>query len=185
MKRTFIAIKIPVTKNISDIYQNVKLELKNEKIKWVEEWNLHITVAFLGDTEENDIENICDKFSEYLEGFNHFLLMVTGLGVFKNVNNPKTLWLGIEKSEDIKRLNNKIVEVMRSLGFNIQNKDFRPHITIGRTKFIKNRSDLKDLTERYNETEIDQLKIDEVYFYESNLTSKGPVYKVLRKFNLI
>ncbi|MBU8891509.1 MAG: RNA 2',3'-cyclic phosphodiesterase [Bacteroidales bacterium] len=184
MKRTFIAIKISNTKSISEVYQNIRLELKDERVKWVEEQNLHITLAFLGDTDEKDIDNVCNMLSEYTEGLNPFLIKITGLGVFRNVNNPKALWLGIKKSEDLNQIYNKINVAISLFGFTIQSKDFRPHLTIGRTKFLKNRSKLKNLIEKYKETQIEQLKISEVYFYESILTSEGPVYKVIKKYNL-
>ena len=100
------------------------------------------------------------------------------------MNNPKALWLGIENSENLNHIYNKITVAMSSFGFNFQKKDFKPHLTIGRTKFIKDRSKLRNLIEKYNETEIDQLTISEVYFYESILTSGGSVYNVIKKYNL-
>jgi len=184
MKRTFIAIKIPLTDNVSKIYQHIKVGLKDEKVKWVEEQNLHITILFLGDTDENDIEIICDELSLRLREFNSFLLKLTGTGVFKNIYNPKALWLGTKESVNLKELYEFIVNVIASKGFEIQKKNFKPHITIGRTKLIKNISNFRKLIESFKEKEIDQIKISEVYYYESILTSKGPWYNVIRKFNL-
>ena len=169
MKRTFFAIKIPLTKNISEIYQQIKVGLEDEKVKWVEEQNLHITILFLGDTDENDIEIICDELSLRLKEFNSLLLKLTGTGVFKNVYNPKAIWLGIEESENLKELYEDIVNAIASKGFEIQKKDFKPHITIGRTKLIKNKHNFKKLIESSKEKEIDQIKINEVYFYESSI----------------
>ncbi|MCK5028177.1 MAG: RNA 2',3'-cyclic phosphodiesterase [Bacteroidales bacterium] len=185
MKRTFFAIKIPLTKNISEIYQRLKVELKDEKVKWVEEWNLHITILFLGDTDENDIGKICDEFLLSLKEFNSFLLTVAGIGVFKSVYNPKAIWLGVKKSKDLNELYELISDMFISRSSEVQKKIFKPHITIGRTKLIKNKNNLKKLIEDFNEKEIDQIKINEIYYYESILTSKGPVYNVIRKFNLV
>jgi RNA 2',3'-cyclic 3'-phosphodiesterase len=185
MKRTFIAIKIPLTKNVSEIYQHIKVGLKDEKVKWVEERNLHITILFLGDTDEGDIVKICNKLSLRLKDFNSFLLKLTGTGVFKNVYNPKALWLGTEESENLRKLYEVIVNAIASIGFEIQKRNFIPHITVGRTKHIKNKSNFKKLIESLKVKEIDQIKISEVYFYESILTVKGSEYNVIRKFNLI
>ena len=184
MKRTFIAIKIPFTKNISEISQRIKVDLIDEKIKWVEEWNLHITILFLGDTDENDIRRINDKFFMGLKEFKSFALNLTGIGVFKNVYNPKAIWLGVEESKNLKDLYKFIIGTLISLGIEIQRRDFKPHITIGRTKFIKNKNNLKNLVERFKEKEIDQIKISEVYYFESTLTSKGPLYNVIHEFKL-
>ncbi len=185
MKRTFIAIKIPLTKNISEIYNRIKVELKDEKVKWVEEWNMHITILFLGDTYENDMEKICDELSLNMKSFNSFLLKVTSVGVFKNVYNPKALWLGVEESKNLKELYEVIAETIIPLGLKVQKKDFKPHITVGRTKFINDKNNLKNLIKDLKEEEIDEIKISDVYYYESILTSKGPVYNVIREFNMI
>lgn len=44
MKRTFIAIKIPVVKQKMEIIADIQEALRDEKIKWVESWNMHITL---------------------------------------------------------------------------------------------------------------------------------------------
>lgn len=185
MKRTFIAIKIPFTKNISEIYQHIKVGLKDEKVKWVEDRNLHITILFLGNTDEGNIGKICDKLLLSLKDFRSFLLPVAGIGVFKNVYNPKAIWIGVEESKNLKELYEVIADVITSIKFEVQKKDFKPHITIGRTKFIKNKINLKNLIDNFKEKEIDQIKISEIYYYESILTSKGSVYNVIQKINLI
>jgi 2'-5' RNA ligase len=185
MKRTFIAIKIPLTKNISEIYQHIKIGLKEEKIKWVEEFNLHITILFLGDTNEKDIEKICKNLSLKLNEFSSFLLNVFGVGVFKSVYNPKAIWIGTEESEKIKELYELIVNTLTTVGIEVQKRDFKPHITIGRTKNLKDKFNLKKLIERNKEKVIDHIKITEVFYYESLLTPNGPVYNEIKKFNLI
>ena len=185
MKRTFIAIKIPLTENVSEVYQNIKIGLKEEKVKWVEKWNLHITILFLGDTNENDIEKICEGLSLNLKEFCSFSLKLKEAGAFRDVYKPKAIWIGTKESKQLKELYELIVNSLFSIGFEVQRREFKPHITIGRTKFIKNKNNLKNLVEIFKEKEIDQIKISEVYYYESILTSKGPLYKVIRKFNLI
>jgi 2'-5' RNA ligase len=184
MKRTFIAIKIPLTNNIAEVYKHSKAVLKNEKIKWVEDWNLHITILFIGETEENDVEEICNVLSTNLKDINSFLLNIIGTGVFKNVYNPRALWFGIKESENLKKLHEIILNSLKSIGFDIQKRNFTPHLTIGRTKFIKDKNNFKKLIESLQEKEIERIKISDVYFYESILTSAGPRYEVIEKFIL-
>jgi 2'-5' RNA ligase len=139
----------------------------------------------LGDTYESDIEKICKNLSLKLNGFSSFLLNLFGVGVFKSVYNPKAIWIGAEESNVFKELYELIVNTLTTIGIEVQQRDFKPHITIGRTKNMKDIFNLKKLIERNKEQEIDKLKITEVYYYESVLSSKGPVYNVIKKFDLI
>ena len=112
MKRTFIAIKTPISGQAAEFIQNIKFALKNEKIKWVEDWNTHITLFFIGDIDENIIDEIGNKLTDNLEEIKSFNLICEGVGVFKNIYNPKTLWFGIRQSENLVNLKLAVHKVM-------------------------------------------------------------------------
>ncbi|MCK5168387.1 MAG: RNA 2',3'-cyclic phosphodiesterase [Bacteroidales bacterium] len=185
MKRTFLAIKIPVSKQMIEFIQDIKFVLKDERIKWVENWNLHITLFFIGDIDESIIDEISNKLTDNLGEIKSFNLICKGVGVFKNIYNPKVLWFGIKQSENLINLKLAVDKVISSFGFIIEERDFKPHLTIGRVKLVKNNEKFKNALEKYKEVEIQNFSIKEVIFYESKLTLKGPVYNVLKKFPLI
>jgi len=185
MKRTFLAIKIPVSKQMIEFIQDIKFVLKDEKIRWIENWNLHITLFFIGDIDESIIDEISNKLTDNLREIKSFNLSCKGVGVFKNVYNPKILWFGIKQSENLINLKLAVDKVISSFGFTIEERDFKPHLTIGRVKLVKNKNKFKNVLEKYKEVEIQNFSIKEVILYESKLTPKGPVYNVLKKFPLI
>lgn len=185
MKRTFIAIRTPISKQTAEFIQDIKFVLKDEKIKWVEDWNLHITLFFIGNIDENIIDEIGNKLTDNLGKIKSFTLSSEGVGVFKNVYKPKILWFGIRQSENLTNLKLAVDKVISSFGFTIEERDFKPHLTIGRVRFIKNKDKIKNALEKYKEVEIQDFSINEVIFYESKLTPKGPVYEVLKKVPLI
>jgi 2'-5' RNA ligase len=185
MKRTFLAIKIPVSKQMIEFIQDIKFVLKDEKIRWVENWNLHITLFFIGDIDESIIDEISNKLTDNLREIKSFNLSCKGVGVFKNVYNPKILWFGIKQSENLINLKLAVDKVISSFGFTIEERDFKPHLTIGRVKLVKNKNKFKNVLEKYKEVEIQNFSIKEVILYESKLTPKGPLYNVLKKFPLI
>lgn len=184
MKRTFIAIKIPVLKNMENIVNELKLTLNDEKIKWVESWNIHITLFFIGDTEEDMIVEIGEALKYKLKEFKKFSLECFGLGVFKSIYNPKAFWLGLKESELLQDLKKSVDDIMRSFGYSVDERKFKPHITIGRTKFLKDKNQLKQLINKYENAFIQDIEVNEVVFYESELTAKGPIYKVLKSIPL-
>jgi len=181
MKRTFIAIKIPFTKQELGIITDIQDALKKEKIKWVESWNLHITLFFLGDTDDNIIQPLTEKLVKQLKTTKYFNLVLKGLGVFKSIRDPKVIWIGINKSNELQMLKNEIDAIVSEFGFKTDEREFKPHLTLGRVKFVNNKTEFKDLLEKYKETDFGKVVIDKVIFYESRLTPQGPVYKSLKE----
>jgi 2'-5' RNA ligase len=179
MKRTFIAIKIPLSYKTKELLNNVKVELKDEKIRWVENHNMHITLFFLGDTDETKIVNIGNDLKNALHEFEAFHIQCKGIGVFKSIFRPRAFWIGIEKSKNLENLNSIIRDLMISFGFTSDYKEFRPHLTIGRLKHIKDIDKLKSLIDLYKEFEIQNVKVTEICFFESQLTPQGSIYKSL------
>lgn len=184
MKRIFIGIKIPLSTKAAELMYDVKQELKDEKIKWVEKQNLHLTLFFLGNTDESYIDKISNQLTKSLAGIKSFNLKMEGLGVFKNSLNPKTVWFGIRNSENLINLKNAVDSAMSLFGFLFEGSHFKPHVTVGRVKFVKNRKRFKTMIEKYSNAEIQELEINEVIFYESVLKPQGPVYEILKEFPL-
>lgn len=184
MKRTFIAVKIPLKKGALEIIQDIKNEFKNDKIKWVESWNLHITLYFLGDTEENRIEGVIETLKENLNQFEKFNLKLNGIGVFGAARDPKVIWIGIDKSEQFQKLKLIINNSLKELGFKVDEKVFKPHLTIGRIKYIRDKTKLKNLLKQHETLKLGVIEVDKVYYYESQLTQRGPIYKILSENQL-
>ena len=64
MRRTFVAIKIPVSNQTVELINDIQSELKDDKIKWVESCNMHITLFFLGDTDEEIVNTLKDTITQ-------------------------------------------------------------------------------------------------------------------------
>ncbi|MCG8411593.1 MAG: RNA 2',3'-cyclic phosphodiesterase [Bacteroidales bacterium] len=183
MKRTFIAINTQLSDDSLELVDELKTELQDEKIRWVSNNNFHLTLFFIGDTAPNLIPDILKSLRNALCKFDSFLLKCRGLGVFRNYKNPKTLWFGFEPSEQLLRLKKEIDSVMSFLGFD-QELAFNPHLTLGRTQFIRDKNNLKSLVDRFSNTPIQTFHVNEVLFIESVLTPQGAIYKPLDAIKL-
>ncbi|HOW10785.1 MAG: RNA 2',3'-cyclic phosphodiesterase [Bacteroidales bacterium] len=184
MKRLFIAIKIVPEGDLLRMISSVKAMVGDESIKWVDPCNVHITLAFLGDTGERKIKPLTRILPEVCTGHGRFEFSLSGTGVFKNYNDPRVIWVGINPKEAITALNAKITCGLKSGGFLTEDRSFRPHLTIGRIRTIKDSERLKRVLETYRETEFQTIKASEVILYESILMQTGPLYKELAKFPL-
>lgn len=184
MKRTFIATKITPGEKLLKTYTKLRNELKNEKIKWVNSDHFHITLFFLGDTEEEMIPRVRTQVDNLVDQFTSFYINLSGLGVFKNINKPRVLWAGIYQYETLKEIKERIENEMVALGFPKEEREFRPHLTMARLKWINDKEKLKSLLEEYQNEDFQQVKINEIIYYESILKPSGPVYKPLEKIIL-
>ena len=184
MKRIFIAVKIGPDEVFRKVISTFKFGLKDENINWINPENIHLTLAFLGDTEEGKIKVISSVIKEKCEGFGNFEIKVKGTGVFKNLNDPRVIWTGIETSEKLKQLYILINKCLGEADIKIEDRLFKPHLTLGRIKHMKPGNSLKDLIEKYRETQLQLVPVNEIILYESILLPQGPVYKPISIYKI-
>ncbi|HOF20216.1 MAG TPA: RNA 2',3'-cyclic phosphodiesterase [Bacteroidales bacterium] len=185
MKRIFTAIKIIPEKSFLDIHSSFQAILANEKIKWVDTSNIHLTLAFLGDIDEKRIPELAVMLKLKCAGSGEFDFTLAGAGIFKNLRDSRVIWLGVKEYEKLISLYEEIKAGLKETGFQTEDRQFRPHITIGRIKFIRDAGNLGKALEMYRDQFIQKVNVEELVLYESILKPSGPVYKALEKFRLV
>jgi len=152
------------------------------QVKWVKRNNLHITLKFLGNVEESLLPKIKTNAQAAIEGQSRFQVNVDKLGSFPHMGYPKVIWFGLSSApEEIYRLHNELEEQLTKLGFSKEDRDYVPHVTLGRTK-DKNNGKIKDLGKKLQKTRMEEswkVTINKLTLMESQLRSKGPVYSPL------
>lgn len=184
MKRIFIALKVNPEETFLTMISSFKSVLLNENIKWINPGNIHITLAFLGNTEEKLIKGISSMLEKVCENSGNFELTIRGTGVFRNINDPRIIWTNIDNSENLLKLADRIFNGLANMNIKLEDKPFKPHITIGRIKHLNNKETFKNLTEQYQNTVLQRLHINEVTLYESILLPPGPKYIPIERFKL-
>jgi 2'-5' RNA ligase len=184
MKRIFIALKVEAGENLLMMISSLKSGLSTDLIKWTNPDNIHITITFLGDTEEEMIKSICSMLNEKCKGSGKFELIIKGAGIFRNIKDPRIIWTGIEPSGRLIHLNEIIMNGLKELDVIMEFRAFNPHLTIGRIKHLNDKETLKSLIEQFQNSEMQIIPVNEVILYESILLQSGPVYKPLTKINL-
>ena len=184
MKRTFIAIKINPKAKLLEAYTKLRNELKNEKIKWVDGDNFHVTLFFLGETSEEQISIVKGMLDKLITSHEAFEMNLQGLGVFKNIHKPRVLWAGIRNYEPLKEIKESLDHEMKDLGFTPDNREFKPHLTLARIKWIEDKNKLEHLILEHQDEDFQKTAIEQVIFYESTLKQTGPVYTPIGKFPL-
>jgi len=184
LKRIFIAIDIPLESGIVEQINQLKSEFINEKIKWVKPHQYHITIQFLGKVENSDILHINESLDKVTGSFPGFSLELTEFGVFKNLKNPRVLWIGFRPCEELIILKNTVEDEMTKFGFEKSDKYFSPHLTIARIKTLRQSEKLKELINSYNGIILQVVEVGEIILYESILKPEGPEYNVIKRHSL-
>ncbi len=183
-KRLFVAIKIHPDKKFLQFYSELKKALQQEKIKWVEEENIHFTLKFLGETPEYQVEEIVDALQEARLGIMPFDLVIEKLGIFGSSYNPRVIWLGIRDEVQIFNLAENIFNELMGVGFERDSQNFVPHLTIGRIKSLQDKDRFQQILDKHKPGLVQTIRVEEFYLIESILDPTGPTYHTLETFNL-
>ncbi len=181
--RTFIAIKINPELLLLDKIDKLKKDLANEPIKWVEKQNLHITLKFLGETSEEKSLYIKDILMNFAGKQYPVSVFPAGIACFKSRGMPKVLFVNFKNGESLQQLADSIDDLLLPLGFEKEKRPFKPHLTIARIKFLKNKKAFFEAVSHLQDISLQPSIISEIIFYQSLLKPEGPVYLELGKYS--
>ena len=184
MKRLFFAVDIVPGKALLETYDLIRYRLRLEKINWVSSDQMHITLAFLGDTESEVMPDIISAAAAVFEQRSHFDLTLSAAGVFKNLHDPRIFWIGCRAGPEFQQVKSDLDRVLAGFGYEPDNRVFSPHLTLGRIKGLRNPNQLAQLITLYKEVVFQQDVIRQVVLYESRLTTVGPEYTPVQVFTL-
>src|SRR3954452_7739162 len=172
--RTFVAVPIPDERKAKLAQLQEQLGGAMPGVKWVEPENLHVTLAFLGDVDDSDLDKVCRAVGEAAAGFERLDLALQGLGAFPKPDRPRNVWVGVVGPgvEPLGRLQKAIAAAVRRAGYPPDEKGkYHPHITLGRVK--PGRGPHLDATypvRRYQDWSAGAFRVGEVVTFASNLT---------------
>ena len=197
--RVFIAIELG--KEIKEALSKIQDELKTVQgdVKWVEPQNIHLTLKFLGEIEENKIPKISQTLKAISCQVRPFMITLSELGAFPSHKYPRVIWIGIaEGKTELSKLVELIEDSLVKLKFPKEKRGFSAHFTLGRVKSArrclpagkagfgfpysqshKSEKNRESLCHKLNIIQVPELKqeIKSIVLFKSTLTSKGPFYE--------
>jgi 2'-5' RNA ligase len=181
--RLFIAAVIPdfALKKILAVQALLRTGLERS-IRWTNPDAIHLTLKFLGEVPEpkkteiwNSIEPICNDVSS-------ISVDCSKIGVFPNIHSPKVVWLGLKIPPALYQLQTEMNKGLVNFGIEKEEREFSPHLTLGRINtYLKNTevSFLKERIAEFSTEMIVSFQIDKISLIKSDLKPSGPVYTVL------
>lgn len=184
--RTFIAIEL--NESARRRLEEIQTELKkiDADIKWVNPKMIHLTLKFLGDVPQNDLDKVCAAIEEGLRDFSKFKFQINSLGCFPPKDLPRIIWAGIDAGSDLlKQIAETLSTHVSAFCEEKNDKEFSAHITLGRVRSNKNVMRLVNLIKTAPPKLSEAQNIDHVTLFKSDLTPSGPIYSIIKTFKLM
>jgi len=169
--RAFIAVDIP--EKIKREIVKIQNSLPEFKGKTTEPENLHLTLKFLGEVNQEALEKVKNKLKSIK--FEQFETEIDSIGTF----NARIVWLHMTNCNELQK------EIDKTLKDIFQPEErFMSHLTIARVKEIK---DKKSFLKELGKTKFDKIKFEvkEFKLKESVLTKNGSIYRDIEVYDLI
>jgi len=178
--RTFIAVELP--QEIQDGLQKLQSDLRISMpdVRWTKHSNIHLTLKFLGDVQVSRIDSISRILGDVADQFSPFTMGLAGIGAFPNSRKPRIVWAGIEKGADrLVEMAKMIESSMQKVGFKREKHPFRPHLTIGRIRQLRNPEIMRETLDRSLVGELGEFAVDRISFIKSQLDPAGSIYTTI------
>ncbi len=161
------------------ISEELQDSLRGVPVRWVPVENIHITLKFLGDVSESNLDLLKEMIVS--ETSRHAPLEISAgeLGAFPSIRRPRVLWVNVQAPPELVALQRAIDNETARLGYDREDRPFSPHLTLGRVSRNANSTDarrISEVLEGYKLGYIGAARIREVILYRSDLYPSGAVY---------
>lgn len=158
--RLFIAI------NLKEDIKDYLLEIINlfrentSRGNFTESNNLHLTLNFIGETDKKDLPLLEEAMKHSVEntGIKPFLLTTGKIGRFAR-REGDIYWLGVLKEENLWTLQKELVKQLKHRGFPVEDREYKPHLTLGRKVEVKRDFHISEVNEQLPARQMEVAKI--------------------------
>lgn len=180
--RAFISVDLDREERIADYIA----ELKNADptLKVVDPGQIHITLKFLGDTDEAKVPPISEAMRAAAEGVPPFDLKLAGSSAFPSKNKIRVIWIGMNDALPLGTMAGRLDEGLAALGIARENRPFAPHVTVARTKVDAPNPAVRQVIDNHAHADFGTHRIDRLLLKKSVLTKCGPQYSTVEEIRL-
>lgn len=179
--RSFIAIDLPakIQTRLDKVSAQLQERLEDVPVRWVPVENIHLTLKFLGDVSESNLEVLKDVLRTVVANYDKFEISIGGMGAFPQARRPRVIWIGIESPPELASIQRNIESETARLGYARERRPFSPHLTLARVSRGAGARDVRKVAEVFNSFKVGFLgvaRVEAVRLYRSELQPGGAIY---------
>ncbi len=152
-------------------------------LRWSRAENLHITTQFIGEWPEERLGELVAALRG-VRGEGAIRIAVRGLGWFPNPHSPRVLWAGVEAPPALGELARATGEALAGIGVKIEDRPFRPHLTLARIKDPGQAAPVRRAIAALESTDFGESAADRFFLYLSRRGAGGSVYTKLEEYRI-
>jgi 2'-5' RNA ligase len=178
--RLFLAINLPdnVRQGVADA--TAGLRDAAPQLSWIPEARLHLTLKFFGEQPAEIVEPLRETLSGVATRHRTLSVDLGGIGAFPNFRRARVVWMGVSHEPRLELLHHDVEVACEQLGFEIEGRPFRPHLTLARVKHALDEPTLRALARAGKSVDYrDEVVIDSIDLMHSELSSSGSTYTCL------
>lgn len=174
--RLFIGIAVPENLKQKILLSQQRLASLAD-IRLVEPENLHFSLKFLGEVDEDRVKEIREVLASVEQKFSAFTLAIAGIGAFPSAGSARVVWAGcFSGAKELEALAGFIDSELAKAGFLAEQKPFRAHLTLGRIGLAEKNPKLQKFISENKEKEFGSFKVSKISLIQSKLSPHGPTY---------
>ena len=184
--RTFVAVELTQECRNHLLEAIETLQAVAGGIKWSDEKKLHVTIKFIGELKEEALPRATSALQDAAQEVQPFEMDISGLSGFPPEGVPNVLFAAVRDSTGaLHTLQSAVEDVLaKELDVDREDRDFIPHVTLGRVKKKGFCPPLEKLRGQLQDTHFGAVPVDEMVLIKSELTPDGPIYTPLRHVGL-
>jgi 2'-5' RNA ligase len=132
--RLFLAINLPSDIRRDIVAATTPMRDCAPELGWVEEARLHLTLKFLDEQPPATADAVRVATARVAGRHRELIMHLGGIGAFPNFRRSRIVWMGVEQDPRLELLHHDIEVACEALGFDVDGRPFRPHLTLARVK---------------------------------------------------
>ena len=177
--RAFISADLPRLDRLEPLM--AELRASGAPLKLVKLEQVHLTLKFLGDTEEALVPRIVEGMRRSVAGVAPFAIRVRGTGAFPNLRRMRVLWVGLEGGQPLVEIARRLEAEVEPLGYPREGRDFSPHVTLARVREGGDLDAARRVLEAHAGDAYGEFPVDRIRLKKSVLTPQGPIYSTVEE----
>jgi 2'-5' RNA ligase len=185
-----VAIELPpeVRAALAETMGELQAAGIDQGVRWVRPEGIHLTLKFLGATDEEDLPAINTALRTAVRDIAPFEVRPEGLGSFGGPRNLRVIWVGVAgDTAGLAGLAEAVDVALSRLRFPRDERAFNAHLTLARVREelpAAERARIHGIVARLEAPAFPGVRVTQVSLMESTLQRGGAVYRALATYAL-
>ncbi|MEK5269249.1 RNA 2',3'-cyclic phosphodiesterase [Aeribacillus sp. FSL K6-8394] len=180
-KHYFLALDVPI-----ETAKSITKWISANQDRWhfsryVHPFDYHVTLVFLGNVDAKRLALLSESLLEPCRKIPSFSLELSEAEIFGKREHPRILWVGVKENELLYQLRNEVYNTCKAFDFSLDERPFRPHITVARKWEGQLSFSLEEKSDPYLLNE--HIHVGSVTLFQTNI-DQTPKYEAIKQIPL-